>query len=96
MTAIPATEWLQDTTHKAYDALKLGPVEVAVMRTDDDALIQVRLLKQKNHMGACATSVFRMKAGRGDVKSNFQREVAKAARRLERAIWEETHRKLDG
>ncbi len=96
MPAVPATEWIQDTLHRAYDDLKLGPIEVSVMRTDEEAVAQVRLLSVKNREGACAMSAFRISAGRGDIKSHFQREVKKASRTLERAIWNEKNRKLDG
>lgn len=96
MGMVPPTEWLQDTLHRAYDDLKLGPVEVSVMRTDDAAVAQVRLLNVKNREGACAMSAFRFSAGRGDLKRNIQKEAFKAARTLEQAIWKEKNRRFDG
>ncbi len=47
-------------------------------------------------MSPCATSAFRFKAGNGDIRRNIQREVSKAVNALEKAIYREKHRRLDG
>lgn len=96
MPALPSQDWIKDTLHTAYDAMHMGPVEVSVMYSDLDAVAQVRLLAVKNREGACAVSAFRFKAGNGDIRRNIQREVSKAVKTLERAIYAEKSRKLDG
>ncbi len=96
MPALPSQDWIKDTLHSAYDAMHMGPVEVSLVYTDIDAIAQVRLLSVRNREGQCAMSAFRFKAGRGDIPRNIQREVSKAVDRLEKAIYAEKNRKLDG
>lgn len=96
MPALPSQDWIKDTLHSAYDGMRMGPVEVSLMYTDLDAIAQVRLLNVKNALGGCAMSAFRFQAGNGDIKRSIQREVTKAVKTLERAIYAEKNRKLDG